>query len=88
MAENEESRILSKLTSKEREKHNTRKLRLEQCGWVAYQNSEKQCVRAHGYFGVAYYRIDPTTQTAEVVFAHRATRFDERDSIIADIAIA
>src|SRR5579872_5206871 len=64
---------------------------LEGQGWIAQFNSEQFNITDHGYFGVAYAKINDNGQF-DIVFAHRQTcfSFDANGvgNIIADAQIA
>ena len=75
----------AKITHERREKY------LRDYGWKQLITSEEHNITAHGYFGVAYYRIN-SNGTAEVAFGHRGTCFGLSDegkgNVLADIEIA
>lgn len=89
MSSNRESSRFEKLSPEKKVIHANRSEELTSSDWQPLKTSEELSIeREHGYFGVAYYRNEPSSQTTEVVFAHRGTCFDEKGNILADIAIA
>lgn len=88
MASNNETRYLEKLSESSSGRHVQREVTLQSWGWTPLQNSENLGIGSeYGYFGCAYFRLDGTG-TAEIVIAHRGTCFDERENVLADLAIA
>lgn len=75
------------LTGKELNNHEERKNHLSKNGWHSLKTSEQLDITSDGYFGVAYYKTNKTSQV-EIVIAHRGTCFDEWGNILADIEIA
>jgi len=51
------------------------------------ETSEELGIDQHGYFGVAYYKLNKATHTAEIVIAHRGTCFDKAGNVLADLKI-
>jgi len=89
MASNRESRILGVLEGEAKAIHQRHEEKLRSWGWEAMDTSEELNIeKTHGYYGVAYYKLDSKEKSAEIVIAHRGTRFDEHGNILADIAIA
>jgi hypothetical protein len=91
MSSHRESYKLNELSTADRAKHDHRASTLEQYGWRPLKTSEELGIQRHGYFGVAYYKVDPTTGEVEVVIAHRGTCLTNTDrfgNILADIEIA
>jgi hypothetical protein len=97
MASSLHSACLTHIRGETLTKHQERKSFLEQKGWIALSTSEQFGVSNHGYFGVAYCKLNKTDKTAKVVIAHRGTCFNGIDSrnaptsignLLADIEIA
>ena len=89
MSSHKETRFLNKLRGEYKNTHEAREKRLTDHGWIPLSTSEELLIsNLHGYFGVAYYKLDNVSKTAEIIIAHRGTCFDEKGNILADIAIA
>lgn len=91
MATNRERIKYYNLGAADKTLHQQRAATLAELGWIECSTSEDLHEQRHGYYGVAYYKIDPVTQTAEMVIAHRGTclsNIDPYGNIVADIEIA
>lgn len=88
MSSYRESDALTKLKGLELKNHSAREKRLKnQYKWKALETSEALEINSCGYFGVAYYKINKETNTAEVVIGHRGTCFDQMGNVLADLDI-
>jgi hypothetical protein len=87
MSTHRETVVLNGLKGETLENHERREAYLFDHGWRYLRTSEELEVRAHDYYGVAYYRIDEASRTTEVVIAHRGTQLNA-GNIQADLQIA
>lgn len=92
MSSYREEKYLEDLKGEAKSNHEDCEAILFQQGWKPLDTSEKLKIKNHGYFGVAYYKIDPISKEVEIVIAHRGTCFgldaDGLGNVLADIEIA